>query len=434
MRICVIGTGYVGLVVGVCLSESGNDVICADKDEEKISRLSSCKPTTYEPGLTHYLERNLRERRLCFSTDIRSAVKGRELVFVAVGTPPGPGGQVDMSSVWDATKTIGETIGQYTVVVLKSTVPVGTAKRVREIISSLTDKEFSVVSNPEFLKEGAAIADFMKPDRVIVGLEPEDTRAREIMRELYEPFLRTGKPFLEMSQTSAEVCKYACNSMLATRISFMNQLANFCNAAGADVNEVRKGMGVDPRIGPQFLFPGVGFGGSCFPKDLSALIAAGSELGVEMDLLDAVREVNNRQKRLIVGRVKKHFGENLSGKKGAVWGLSFKPRTDDMREAPSILIIEGLLAAGAELAVFDPVAMEAARGILGDRVGYAERDYEALRGANFLVVVTEWNEFRRPDFRRMKESMQEPVIFDGRNIYSRAYMERLGFVYYGIGC
>lgn len=443
MRICVIGTGYVGLVVGTCLSESGNDVICVDADTEKIKALSSGSLTIYEPGLRDYFARNLREKRLSFTTDIETSVRKSDVVFIAVGTPPGPDGSPDMSSMWEVAESIGKAMEKSTVsfstIVIKSTVPVGTWRRVKEIISKLTSgKEqvvpLSIVSNPEFLKEGAAVSDFMKPERVIIGTEPQDDRAREVMRELYAPFLRTGKPLIEMSNASAEVCKYACNSFLATKISFMNQLASFCGAVGADVNQVRRGIGSDPRIGGQFLFPGVGFGGSCLPKDVNALIATAAGHGIAMKLLSAVMEVNERQKKLLVEMVKEHFGEDLSGKKGVVWGLSFKPRTDDIRESPAIETIKGLLDAGAELAVFDPVAMENAKPVLGNSVTYAETNYDALEGADFLVVVTEWNEFRRPNFDLVKELMRQPVIFDGRNIYSRKHMEKLGFTYYGVGC
>lgn len=434
MRVCVIGTGYVGLVAGTCLSESGNDVVCVDSDEEKVEALSSGRLIIYEPGLAEYFSRNLREKRLLFTSDIEEAVKRSEVIFIAVGTPPGGDGSVDMSSIWEVARQIGASINGYKVVTVKSTVPVGTSRRIREIISEVTEHEFSVVSNPEFLKEGAAVLDFMKPERVVIGTDPPDERARECMRELYSPFLRTGKPLIMMSNVSAEVCKYACNGILAAKISYMNEMANFCGAVGADVNEVRRGMGADPRIGQQFLFPGIGFGGSCFPKDINALVHSAASAGAGMDILRAVLDVNERQKRLLVERIKKHFGTDLSGARGAIWGLSFKPGTDDMREAPSIPVIEGLLEAGAELKVFDPAAMENARAIFGEKVEYAQTDYDAVKGADFLAVVTEWNEFRRPSFDRVNELMREPVIFDGRNIYSRQRMEKAGFTYYGIGC
>jgi UDPglucose 6-dehydrogenase len=433
MRICVAGAGYVGLVVGTCLSESGNDVVCVDSDESKIEALSAGTPTIYEPGLSDYLARNLKEGRLAFSTDLASAVAGAEIVFIAVGTPTDSEKRPDMSSVWEVARVIGESLTGYTVIAVKSTVPVGTAARLKEMISGLTEHEFSVVSNPEFLKEGTAVADFMKPERVIVGTDPSDARVGDIIGELYDPFLRTGKPLLRMSNTSAEICKYACNGLLATKISFMNEIAGLCAATGGDVSEVRMGMGTDPRIGPQFLFPGVGYGGSCFPKDVAALVATASERGAPMDILRSVSEVNERQKRLLVKLIRSHFGENLSGRKGAIWGLSFKPRTDDVREAPSLAVIGGLLDAGAALSVFDPVAMDNARAILRDRVEYVRTNYDALDGADFLAVVTEWNEFRRPDFERVKKLMRQPVVFDGRNIYSRKRMERMGFTYYGIG-
>ena len=434
MRICVIGTGYVGLVAGTCLSESGNDVVCVDSDEEKTGLLSRGTLTIYEPGLMELYERNLRGGRLSFTTDARAGVKGAGVIFIAVGTPMGQDGCVDMSGVWEAARAVGAAIEKGAVVVIKSTVPVGTAARVREIISGCGGRGFSVVSNPEFLKEGAAVADFMRPERVVVGAEPSDEHAREVMRELYAPFLRTGKPLLEMTNASAEVCKYACNGMLALKISYINEMAGFCEAVGADVNEVRTGMGTDPRIGPLFLFPGLGYGGSCLPKDVSALLKSAGEAGCRMDILRAVRDANERQKMLLVERAKRHFGSDLSGRRGAIWGLSFKPGTDDIRESPSITTILGLLGAGASLCVFDPVAMPNARTVLGGRVEYAGSDYEAARGADFLAIVTEWNEFRHPDVPRLKQLMRQPVILDGRNIYSRKRMENLGFTYYAVGC
>ena len=434
MKICVIGTGYVGLVAGTCLSESGNDVVCVDSDEKKISVLSSGTPTIHERGLGEYFARNIRENRLSFTTDLKSAAGRSKVVFIAVGTPAGPDMKVDISAIRDVAARIGKSIAGYTTVVIKSTVPVGTAREVRETISGLTKSDFSVVSNPEFLKEGAAVNDFMKPERVVIGTEPDDALARETMRELYAPFLRTGKPLIEMSNESAEVCKYACNGLLATKVSFMNEIANFCDKTGADINEVRTGMGADPRIGPQFLFPGTGFGGSCFPKDISGLIARAQESGSGMSILEAVRDVNERQKGILASKIREHFGGELSGLKGAVWGLSFKPGTDDVREAPAITLAENLLDAGVRLSVFDPVAMDNFKKIFGDGLEYVKRDYEALKDADFLALVTEWNEFRRPDFDRIKSMMRQPVVFDGRNIYSRRRMEKLGFTYYGIGC
>jgi UDPglucose 6-dehydrogenase len=336
--------------------------------------------------------------------------------------------------VWKVAEGIGRAMEHYTVIVVKSTVPVGTAARLRETLSGLTKQEFSVVSNPEFLKEGTAVEDFLRPERVVVGLEPGDDRARDIVRELYAPFLRTGKPLIEMSNASAELCKYACNGFLATKVSFMNQIANLSEAVGADVNEVRIGMGADPRIGSKFLFPGVGYGGSCFPKDVSGIIMTAREADADIGILEAVHETNEKQKRLLVGRIKSHFDGDLKGLNGAVWGLSFKPRTDDMREAPSIPIVEGLCEAGARLSVFDPAAMENARAVFGEKVKYVRTNYEALKEADFLAVVTEWNEFRRPDFERVKKLMRRPVVFDGRNIYSRKRLESMGFTYFGIGC
>jgi UDPglucose 6-dehydrogenase len=434
MRICVVGTGYVGLVAGTCLAESGNDVICVDTDRKKVEMLSAGNPTIHEYGLPYYLSRNIAEERLSFTTDLAGAVGKSQVVFIAVGTPALPNGHIDTSSVWEVAGAVGRAMERYTVIVIKSTVPVGTAANVREVVSGITKQEFSVVSNPEFLKEGTAVEDFLRPERVVVGLDPSDDRAREVMRELYAPFLRTGKPLIEMSNVSAELCKYACNSFLATKVSFMNQIANLSEAVGADVNEVRTGMGADPRIGPNFLFPGVGYGGSCFPKDVSGIVMTAREAGADIGILEAVREANEKQKRLFVGRISEYFGGDLKGRKGAIWGLSFKPRTDDMREAPSIPIVEGLCEAGAKLRVFDPAAMDNARELFGEKVAYVRTNYEALDEADFLAVVTEWNEFRRPDFERVRTLMRRPVIFDGRNIYSRKRLEGMGFTYFGIGC
>ncbi len=434
MRICVVGTGYVGLVAGTCLAEGGNDVICVDTDQTKVEMLSAGNPTIHEYGLPYYLSRNIEEERLSFATDLAGAVGKSDVVFIAVGTPAGPDGHIDTSSVWKVAEEIGRSMAHYTVMVIKSTVPVGTAARMREILLGLTKQEFSVVSNPEFLKEGTAVEDFLRPERVVIGLEAGDDRARDVMRELYAPFLRTGKPLIELSNASAELCKYACNSFLATKVSFMNQMANLSEAVGADINEVRIGMGADPRIGPRFLFPGVGYGGSCFPKDVTGIILTAREAGADIGILEAVSEANERQKRLLVDRIKSHFGGKLEGMNGAVWGLSFKPRTDDMREAPSIPIVGGLCEAGARLSVFDPAAMDNARALFGEKVRYVRTNYEALEEADFLAVVTEWNEFRRPDFARVKKLMRKPVIFDGRNIYSRKRLESMGFTYFGIGC
>ena len=430
MKLTIVGTGYVGLVAGTCFADSGNDVICVDVDAAKIKGLNAGKVPIYEPGLEELIRKNVREKRLSFSTDLPAAVGQSEVVFIAVGTPEGENGDADLRHVLAAAKQVGESLRRYTVIVDKSTVPVGSADRVREVVDQVTEQSFDVVSNPEFLKEGAAIDDFLKPDRIVIGTSSE--HARRVMGELYAPFVRTENPILYMDTRSAELTKYAANAMLATRISFMNDLALLCEKVGADVDSVRKGMGSDRRIGYPFLFPGVGYGGSCFPKDVKALVATAREFGIEFDLLRAVERTNESQKRLLLQRAVKHYGE-LTGKHFAVWGLAFKPRTDDMREAPSLVMLEGLLGKGATLSAHDPVATEVARRHFGDRVRYSETPYEALEGADGLFVLTEWNEFRRPDFDRMKKLMRQPVVFDGRNIFDPPRMRERGFVYFGIG-
>jgi UDPglucose 6-dehydrogenase len=430
MKLTIVGTGYVGLVAGTCFADSGNDVICVDVDAAKIKTLNAGKVPIYEPGLEELIRKNVREKRLSFSTDLPGAVGQSEVVFIAVGTPEGENGDADLRHVLAAAKQVGESLRRYTVIVDKSTVPVGSADRVREVVDQVTEQSFDVVSNPEFLKEGAAIDDFLRPDRIVIGTSSE--HARRVMGELYAPFVRTENPILYMDTRSAELTKYAANAMLATRISFMNDLALLCEKVGADVDSVRKGMGSDRRIGYPFLFPGIGYGGSCFPKDVKALVATAREFGIEFDLLRAVERTNENQKRLLLQRAVKHYGE-LTGKHFAVWGLAFKPRTDDMREAPSLVMLEGLLGKGATLTAHDPVATEVARRHFGDRVRYSETPYEALEGADGLFVLTEWNEFRRPDFDRMKKLMRQPVVFDGRNIFDPPRMRERGFVYFGIG-
>jgi UDPglucose 6-dehydrogenase len=431
MKITVIGTGYVGLVVGVCFAEVGNDVICADLDERKIDMLKRGEIPIYEPGLKEMLDRVVKQGRLGFTTQTAPAVAQSQVVFIAVGTPPDEDGSADLQHVLAAAREVGAAMTGYTVVVDKSTVPVGTADRVREAIRAVTAQDFDVVSNPEFLKEGAALGDFLKPDRVVVGADSE--RAREMMMELYGPFLRTGHPVITMDVRSAELTKYAANAMLATKISFMNEIARICDLVGANVEQVRQGVGSDTRIGPQFLFPGVGYGGSCFPKDVKAIIHTAGEVGYDFRILKAVEEVNAGQKRLMVERVKARLGQDLRGRTLALWGLAFKPRTDDMREAPALEIIAGLTAAGARFQVYDPEAMEEARRRLGDSVSYAADNYEALRGADALIVATEWSDFREPDFEKMKGLMRSPLVFDGRNIYKPDKMRRLGFEYVSIG-
>ncbi len=431
MNICVVGTGYVGLVTGTCFAEMGNDVICVDVDDKKIEMLKRGRTPIYERGLEELVKRNLHENRLSFSTDTADAVRRSLLIFIAVGTPPCDDGGCDISHVLSVAHEITKAMTEYKIIVLKSTVPVGTADKVREAIRANTTVEFDVASNPEFLKEGAAIEDFMKPDRVIIGTE--DPRVAEIMKELYRPFVRTGKPILVMDNRSAELTKYAANAMLATRISFINEIANLCEKIGANVNSVREGIGSDSRIGFPFLFPGTGYGGSCFPKDVKALEATAREYGYEFKILEAVDAVNREQKAVLIPKIKQHFNGQLSDKTFAIWGLAFKPRTDDMREAPSIDIINHLLTEGAAVQVHDPVAIKAARQLFGRKVKYCELPYDALEGAHALVLVTEWTEFRNPDFDRMKRLMASHVVFDGRNIYEPTLMREKGFTYYGIG-
>jgi UDPglucose 6-dehydrogenase len=432
MKITVAGTGYVGLVAGACLAENGNNVVCVDKDASKIATLNEGKMPIYEPGLEELVRRNHHEERLRFSTDLASAVAASDIVFIAVGTPQGEDGSADLQHVLGVAREIGRAMKKYTIVVDKSTVPVGTAAKVRETIAGETTQPFSVVSNPEFLKQGAAIEDFMKPDRVVIGVEAGDERAASAMRELYGPFTRTGAPIMVMDTASAELCKYAANSMLATKISFMNEVANVCEQFGANVDQVRKAIGADRRIGPSFLFPGVGYGGSCFPKDVKAMLKSAADEGYEFRILKAVEDVNKRQKERLVTKMERHF-TSMKGRTIGLWGLAFKPRTDDMREAPAISIIERLLALGASVRAYDPEAEPIARRLFGDRIALCEKSYDALVGADALAIVTEWNEFREPDFERMRGLLRTPVIFDGRNIYSPEQMKALGFTYFSIG-
>jgi len=431
VKICVIGTGYVGLVAGTCFAESGNDVICVDIDETKITALQKGSVPIYEPGLEELIRRNLAERRLWFTDDLVSAVRASEICFIAVGTPETSNGAADLGGVIKVAEEIGSAMNGYRVVVCKSTVPVGTADKVGEAIRAKTDHDFDVVSNPEFLKEGAAVEDFMKPDRVVIGAS--SPRAIDLMQTLYEPFVRTENPILIMDNRSAEMTKYAANAFLATRISFINEIANLCERVGADVADVRRGMGSDRRIGHHFLFPGVGYGGSCFPKDVQAIIRTAHENGLGFPLLNAVEEVNERQKHLLVEKVVGRFGEDLRGYRFAIWGLAFKPRTDDMREAPSIVIIEELLRRGARIEAHDPVSLNEARKRFADRITYHRLNYDALEDADALLIVTDWNEFRRPDFGRMRQLMKTPIVFDGRNLYEHDVMREQGFAYYPIG-
>ncbi|MEN8373819.1 MAG: UDP-glucose/GDP-mannose dehydrogenase family protein [Gemmatimonadota bacterium] len=431
MDITVIGTGYVGLVVATCFAESGNEVTGADLDENKIGLLRRGQSPIYEPGLEPLLQRNLDQGRLRFTTDVAAAVRQADVVVIAVGTPPDEDGSADVTHVLDVARTIGAHMDREKVVVTKSTIPVGTSDRVRDTIAALSPHPVHVAFNPEFLKEGSAVSDFMKPSRVIIGTDSE--KARDVLEDLHEPFVRSGNPILHMDVRSAEITKYAANAMLATRISFMNTVARLCDAVGADVSHVRKGMGSDDRIGPRFLFPGVGYGGSCFPKDVKALAASLRKNGVDSAILDSVEQVNEGQKRLLLDIVDELFPEGLAGCSAAVWGLSFKPGTDDVREAPSLVLIEGLLARGGEVRVHDFQALEEVRRLLGDRVTYWEHNYDALDGADLLAVVTEWQPYRRPDFERMRTAMRRPLVLDGRNLYEPDRIRAHGFEYRGVG-
>ena len=430
MNLAVIGTGYVGLVAGTCFAESGNDVICVDIDEGKISSLKAGKVPFYEPGLEELVRRNLEEQRLSFTTELAGAVSRAAVIFIAVGTPQGADGKANVEYVLASARAIGSAMNGYKIIVNKSTAPVGTADRIKDVLGQTTSHRFAVIANPEFLKEGAAVDDFMKPDRVVLG--GEDAKAIAALKELYDPFVRTGNPILVMDARSAEMSKYAANAMLATKISFINEIANLCEKVGADVGEVRRAIGLDRRVGPHFIFPGVGYGGSCFPKDIRAMIGMG-EPDLELPLLRAVERVNERQKGILVEKVTRHFGQDLSGRVFAIWGLSFKPRTDDMREAPSITVIESLLKAGAAVQAYDPEAMEEAGKLFSGRVRYYRRNYDALKDADALLIVTEWNEFRRPNFEQIKRLLKTPVIFDGRNIFDPEELRKMGFSYYSIG-
>ena len=431
MNIAVIGSGYVGLVVGACLAETGNHVRCADIDEGKIAGLKRNELPIYEPGLDAFVERNQRDRRLEFTTDVGGAVAAAEVVFIAVGTPPDEDGSADLRHVLTVAETIGRHLSRETVVVTKSTVPVGTAAQVSAAVGKHARFPYHVVSNPEFLKEGAAVDDFMYPDRVVLGVESD--HARSAMAELYAPFVRTGRPIIFMDIASAEVTKYVANAMLATRISFMNQMAEFCERVGANIDHVRKGIGTDERIGPSFLFPGPGYGGSCFPKDVKALVHSAQSRGLALTILDAVESTNDRQKRRVFEKLEQAFAGDLAGKRIAVWGLAFKANTDDMRESPALVLIELLTAAGARVVAHDPVAIPEGRRRLGSTVEFAEQAYGALQGADALAIMTDWNEYRHPDFERIKATLRQPVVVDGRNLYDSAKMLGLGFRYSSIG-
>jgi UDPglucose 6-dehydrogenase len=431
MKIAVIGTGYVGLVTGTCFAESGNEVTCIDKDARKIEMLKQGQVPIYEPGLLELVQRNRREGRLHFTTDLAGGVGPAQLIFLAVGTPQAADGSADLSTIWEVTDALAAAIAGPKILVIKSTVPVGTNRIIAERLAVRNKHAVDVASNPEFLKEGAAIDDCMKPDRVVVGVHRPEVA--EVLHELYAPFLRTERPFLVMSPESAEMTKYVANAMLATKISFINEMANLCERLGADINDVRRGIGHDVRIGFQFLFPGAGFGGSCFPKDIRSLIHMSKTLGVGCHMVEAIDRVNEAQKQVLVRKVREHYGESLKNKTLAVWGLAFKPRTDDIREAPSLVFLDAMLEAGVRLRVHDPEAMSNVRAIYGDKLVYCDRPYGALEGAHGLVIVTEWQEFRNPDFEVMRRLLTEHVIFDGRNLYDSKTPAGFGFTYYSIG-
>ena len=431
MKLAIVGTGYVGLVTGTCLADTGNDVICVDIDKEKVEKLNNNIMPIYEPDLDTYFERNVQEGRLKFTTNLKEAADHAEIIFLALPTPPGEDGSADLSYILGVADELGKIIKDYKVIVNKSTVPVGTAEKVRAAVSKNTKTEFDVVSNPEFLREGLAVDDFMKPDRIVIGTRSE--KARKMMEELFAPFVRQGNPIVFMDERSSELTKYAANSYLATRITFMNEIANICERIGADVDMVRIGMGNDTRIGKRFLFPGIGYGGSCFPKDVSALHKSSKEYGYDFDILDSVMRVNEIQKTIIVPKIKDYFKNDLKGKKIALWGLAFKPDTDDIREAPSLYIINKLLEEGVEITAYDPEAMDNVKKLLGDKIKFVNDHYEALKDADALVIATEWSVFRTPDFRKVAANLKSKVIFDGRNLYDLKQMESLGFYYNSIG-
>ncbi|GAA4735638.1 UDP-glucose dehydrogenase family protein [Flavisolibacter ginsenosidimutans] len=431
MKITVVGTGYVGLVTGTCLAETGNHVCCVDIDQRKVEKLRNGIMPIYEPGLEKLFERNLKEDRLSFTTSLQEGIDHGEIVFLALPTPPGEDGSADLKYVLGVAENIGKILTDYKVIIDKSTVPVGTAEKVQAAVAKNYDGEFDVVSNPEFLREGVAVEDFMKPDRIVIGTTSE--RAQKLLTELYAPYVRQGNPIIFMDERSAELTKYAANAFLATKISFMNEIAQLCERLGADVDMVRRGIGSDDRIGKRFLFPGIGYGGSCFPKDVQALVFSAKEVSYEFQILDAVTEVNKRQKVHLVNKIKRYYNNGLAGKHFAIWGLAFKPNTDDIREAPALEIINALLEAGATVAAFDPEAMENVKNIVGDKIVFAETQYDCLQNADALIIATEWNEFRTPDFDKILEAMKDTVVFDGRNLFDIEQMEKKGFHYESIG-
>lgn len=431
MKLCIIGTGYVGLVAGTCLAEMGNTVICIDKDRNKLEKLSEGIVPIYEPGLEDLIKTNVEEKRLFFSNDLDEAVKTSDVCFIAVGTPQNGNGEADLSSVYEVAENIAKSMNSYKVIVDKSTVPVGTAEKLTGLMKQYTKHDFDIVSNPEFLKQGAAVDDFLRPDRIIIGSDSQ--KATEIMEEIYSPFLRTGNPIIKMDVKSAEMTKYAANAFLAVKISYANEIANICEKVGANIEMVRKGMCSDSRIGNKFLFPGLGYGGSCFPKDIQALVKISSQNNYESMLLKSTDEINKRQRIIFTKKITDKFGEDLKGKKFALWGLAFKPKTNDMREAPAITIIEELLKRGAKISAFDPKAMNNAKDIFADKIKYANSSYQALKDADALILATEWNEFRNPDFDLIKRNLKQPIIFDGRNQYDSNKLKEMGFEYFCIG-
>lgn len=431
MKLCVVGTGYVGLVAGTCFAEMGNSVVCVDKDKEKLKKLEKGIVPIFEPGLENLILENVKEKRLNFSSDINSAVKNSDVCFIAVGTPQKEDGSADLSAVFDVAKNIAESMNGYKVIVNKSTVPVGTCEKIAKTVKENTKYDFDIVSNPEFLKQGAAVMDFLKPDRVIIGAENE--RAFKVMNEIYDSFLRSGIPIIEMDIKSAEMTKYAANAFLALKISYANEIANICECVGANSEMVRRGMCADNRIGSKFLFAGLGYGGSCFPKDVKALISVAKSNGYSAEILSATDNINLRQRYIFINKIIKKYKGDLKGKKFALWGLAFKPETNDMREAPSINIVKELLKQGAEITAFDPKAIETAKEIFTDNIKYANSAYEALNNADALILATEWNEFKNPDFDRIKNELKEPVIFDGRNQYDPKFLKEKGFEYHCIG-
>lgn len=431
MKIAVIGTGYVGLVTGTCFAETGNNITCIDIDEKKVNKLRNGEITIYEPGLEKLFLRNLKEERLVFTTDLAEGIKEAEIIFLALPTPPGEDGSADLKYILGVADELGKILTDYKVIIDKSTVPVGTSEKVHAAIAKNIKVEFDVVSNPEFLREGVAVDDFMKPDRVVIGTSSE--RAKKLLGSLYAPFVRQGNPVIYMDEKSAELTKYAANAFLAVKISFMNEIARLCEMLGADVDMVRRGIGSDTRIGKRFLFPGIGYGGSCFPKDVQALARSSAEVNYDFEILNAVMKVNEDQKLHLIPHIKNYFNNNLKGKRLALWGLAFKPNTDDIREAPALYMIEALTAAGASVCAFDPEAMKNVKNVIGDKIEYAESQYEALQGADALIIATEWNEFRTPEFSKISIRLKSKVIFDGRNLFELAAMKELGYYYVSVG-